>query len=115
MHRQSLTTTSWDLPDDVFAEGEVKPKKKSAKAKANGAANAANTDGDSKKRTAAEVSLFAFFQRSHSLVFLTAVSLTSAAGNGAPGQATTARLSCGRGLNNRASGFLATTRERIAR
>ena len=55
--RQRLTASSWDLPDDVFSEGEVKPKKKSAKAKANGASNAANADGDSKKRAAAEVSL----------------------------------------------------------
>lgn len=46
---------SWDLPDDVFTEGEVRPKKK-AKAKANGTVSAASADGDNKKRGAAEVS-----------------------------------------------------------
>lgn len=53
--RLALTASSWDLPDDVFTEGEVRPKKK-AKAKANGAASAASADGDTKKRGAAEVS-----------------------------------------------------------
>lgn len=53
---QPLTMSSWELPDDVFSEGEVKPKKKSAKAKANGGASGTAADGDSKKRAAAEVS-----------------------------------------------------------
>lgn len=69
---QPLTTNSWDLPEDVFAEGEIKPKKKSAKPKANGTASAAAADADSKKRAAAEVSPGTLFRRSCGLVFLTA-------------------------------------------
>ena len=81
---QPLTTSSWDLPDDVFAEGEVKPKKKSAKTKANGAASAAAADGDSKKRAAAEVSPSTLFRRACGLVFLTARSYLLQQGTAPP-------------------------------
>ncbi|PKS12911.1 hypothetical protein jhhlp_000251 [Lomentospora prolificans] len=52
-----------DLPDDVFCEGEVRPKRKAARPKVNGTAasapnsqatNGSSSDVDSKKRTAAE-------------------------------------------------------------
>lgn len=88
----ALTIRSWDLPDDVFTEGEVRPKKK-AKAKANGSASTASADGDNKKRGAAEVS-------THTppalevirFGFLTMSSLILTAGNGTSRKATTAYL-----------------------
>lgn len=99
MH-QLLTRGSWDLPDDVFAEGEVKPKKKTAKAKANGAASTAAADADTKKRAAAEVSRDPLPRRSCGLVFLTAPPLLVTAGNGTSRKATTARVRGRRGLND---------------
>ncbi|CAI4219487.1 unnamed protein product [Parascedosporium putredinis] len=54
---------NWDLPDDVFCEGEIKPRRKPARGKGNGAPNSAPnsqvpngapSDADTKKRPAAE-------------------------------------------------------------
>ena len=102
MVNQLLTMSSWDLPDDVFTEGEVRPKKKTGKPKANGAASAAAAE-DTKKRAAAEVSsdpLHSTARRLSDLVFLTAWPLSPTAGNGTPRKATTAGLSSSCWLND---------------